>query len=466
MSIPKLTKDLAVIQKLSDLPNSTEGLTAQQLKEKFDESGLTIQQWINEVFVPALTAENIPYAGSSELNADTVQAAVELVHSQIRDAASGAIPNGAVTAEKLSANLLERVFGGRPWVSMETPDNTDNKGTDFPVGQIWLRPAFTVTNVAVTSWATSGCSTTVSENKVRVTGNSTSSTVSVTQSRSSMGQSGDRVWVLFDIQNKDSEITGLTININNEGEQDASAGAFSATLADGSLSVKITATFPAASLADGSFDIANYTVVNVDQVVRQTTDAHEISDWEAYLRGLLPLDTHTSPVSLYIQTINGSWWQMTPEVLPLERGGTGMSSVSYGDLFYGTADNRLEKLPKPNEDGCFLQYKGGRLQWVSADVVAQSQSFLRTQYGNYNGNNNVRTITLPVSPKRIQVIASSERATDTFCLEQGHSISSKIEVGINAGVRLSGNALIFWSDSTSAPVGNRSGQTYYWTANY
>lgn len=466
MSIPKLTKDLAVIQKLSDLPNSTEGLTAQQLKEKFDESGLTIQQWINEVFVPALTAENIPYAGSSELNADTVQAAVELVHSQIRDAASGAIPNGSVTAEKLSANLLERVFGGKPWVSMETPDNTDNKGTDFPVGQIWLRPAFAVTNAAVTSWATSGCSTTVSENNVKVTGNSTTSTISVTQSRSSLGQSGDRVWVLFDIQNKDSEITGLTININNEGEQDASAGAFSATLADGSLSVKITATFPAASLADGGFEIVNYTVVNVDRVVRQTTDAHEISDWEAYLRGLLPLDTYTSPVSLYIQTINGSWWQMTPEVLPVERGGTGMGSVSYGDLFYGTSDNRLEKLPKPNEDGCFLQYKSGRLQWVSADVVAQSQSFLRTQYGKYNGSGASRTITLPVSPKRLTLRGESVSESDTlFYLEQGQTLFQMVTGG-KSYVKLNGNALTFWTDGDKLTLGNSQYSTYYWTAIY
>ena len=43
MSIPKMTNDLAVIQKLSDLPNSTEGLTADQLKAKFDEAALEIQ---------------------------------------------------------------------------------------------------------------------------------------------------------------------------------------------------------------------------------------------------------------------------------------------------------------------------------------------------------------------------------------------------------------------------------------
>ena len=45
MSIPKMTNDLAVIQKLSDLPNSTEGLTSDQLKAKFDEAALEIQKY-------------------------------------------------------------------------------------------------------------------------------------------------------------------------------------------------------------------------------------------------------------------------------------------------------------------------------------------------------------------------------------------------------------------------------------
>ena len=56
MSIPTLTADLAVIQKLADLPNSTDGLTAQELKARFDRAGLEIQTWINETLVPALQA--------------------------------------------------------------------------------------------------------------------------------------------------------------------------------------------------------------------------------------------------------------------------------------------------------------------------------------------------------------------------------------------------------------------------
>ena len=38
MAIPKMTDDLEIIQKLSDLPNATDGLTAEELKAKFDEA--------------------------------------------------------------------------------------------------------------------------------------------------------------------------------------------------------------------------------------------------------------------------------------------------------------------------------------------------------------------------------------------------------------------------------------------
>ena len=138
MSIPKMTNDLAVIQKLSDLPNSTEGLTSDQLKAKFDEAALEIQKYINEKLIPAIVAEKIPFVATSEINADNIDAAIREVHSQVRDAASGTIVNGSVTTEKLSAALLARVYGGRPWVSLNTPGSEQNTATDFPIGQIWL----------------------------------------------------------------------------------------------------------------------------------------------------------------------------------------------------------------------------------------------------------------------------------------------------------------------------------------
>ena len=47
MSLTKMTADLNIIQALADKPNVSDGLSAQQLKAKFDESGNTIQTYIN-----------------------------------------------------------------------------------------------------------------------------------------------------------------------------------------------------------------------------------------------------------------------------------------------------------------------------------------------------------------------------------------------------------------------------------
>ena len=54
MAFTKLTKDLDIIQKLDDEPNDVGGLTAAELKKKFDDSGNAIKDYLNETLVPEL----------------------------------------------------------------------------------------------------------------------------------------------------------------------------------------------------------------------------------------------------------------------------------------------------------------------------------------------------------------------------------------------------------------------------
>lgn len=54
MSITKLNDDLNIVQKLDDQPNDVGGLTAAELKAKFDEGSLTIQDYINNTLLPFL----------------------------------------------------------------------------------------------------------------------------------------------------------------------------------------------------------------------------------------------------------------------------------------------------------------------------------------------------------------------------------------------------------------------------
>ena len=53
--IPGLDDDLDIIQKLDDEPNDVGGLTAAELKAKFDAAGNTIKRYINEELLPAIS---------------------------------------------------------------------------------------------------------------------------------------------------------------------------------------------------------------------------------------------------------------------------------------------------------------------------------------------------------------------------------------------------------------------------
>lgn len=480
MSIPKLTTDLAVIQKLSDLPNATDGLTADQLKAKFDEAALEIQTYINEKLLPAIIAEQIPFTASSEINAKTVDTAIREVQKQVKDASSGTIVNGAVTKEKLAAELLARVYGGRPWVSMDTPGSAQNTAADFPIGQIWLRPSFIVVNAAKDNWTANGCTVAAGENRFTVTGNRTVVTAAVSQTMTNIGQDGDRVMVLFDVQNRDSEITGLTVSLNSSEEQDAAAGLFESSLIGGALTVRIAATWPSTSLAGGSFDVVNYAVVNIDQMIRQTMDAEKMTDWAGYLNGLLPLHSYVSDEEVFIHVADGIWWPMGKKIYPVERGGTGLNTIGVGELLVGGGENRMEKLETPKEDESFLQFHGGHPVWRNREDTIVTLGALRITTGTYSGTGSSRTVSLPIQPKLLYVYTKSgvQQSTGGFdnnisdrpcMLADGVTDAAHYTYSVDGGyrtslgtVKLSGNTLTM----NSGYLCNRSGITYNWVAIY
>ncbi len=54
MALSKFEKDMAVIQKLDDEPNDVGGLTAAELKAKFDEGGEAVKKYLNDTLTPEL----------------------------------------------------------------------------------------------------------------------------------------------------------------------------------------------------------------------------------------------------------------------------------------------------------------------------------------------------------------------------------------------------------------------------
>ena len=65
MALSKFTKDMAIISALDDEPNDVGGLSAAELKAKFDEGGKAIQTYLNGTL---LTEINTQFATKAELD--------------------------------------------------------------------------------------------------------------------------------------------------------------------------------------------------------------------------------------------------------------------------------------------------------------------------------------------------------------------------------------------------------------
>lgn len=106
MSLPKFNKDIHIISKLADEPNDVGGLSADELKAKFDEASGLIKAFINDTLLPYLEgvygAGNIGIANIPGLNdAATVQAALLELKTQLNNTSTGSIPDRSLSGEKL-----------------------------------------------------------------------------------------------------------------------------------------------------------------------------------------------------------------------------------------------------------------------------------------------------------------------------------------------------------------------------
>lgn len=85
------SKEMGIISALDDEPNDVGGLTAAELKAKFDEAGVSIQKYINETLIPAVLAEDATEADRAEAersrrSAETGRVNAEFSRTQAEEA--------------------------------------------------------------------------------------------------------------------------------------------------------------------------------------------------------------------------------------------------------------------------------------------------------------------------------------------------------------------------------------------
>ena len=79
MAISQFEKDMAIIAALDDEPNDVGGLSAQELKEKFDEGGQAVKAYINDTLLPQI---NTQMATKEELDSAVIGQSPDLADTE------------------------------------------------------------------------------------------------------------------------------------------------------------------------------------------------------------------------------------------------------------------------------------------------------------------------------------------------------------------------------------------------
>lgn len=417
-------------------------------------------------------AAQLPFAPVGHLTAQTVQEAIEQVYAAVKDAAAGQIVVGSVTKEKLEEALLQRIYGGRMWVSMDAPTEAQNPDTDFPVGQLWLRPGVTIKNLAGDDWEVSGGSAAREGDGWVFTADGTEEFLTASLAAQAVGTAGQQVMICLKLAQSSGQ---EELYIEDLPQTLDGSGCFEANL-DQTGSLEVTLHIPAVESGD-TLELAWITVVNTDALEAQQPHCRPCSDWQTYLEGLEAFAEAELPRTIWLQTGAGKWEEVISRVLPVQRGGTGLASVEAGALLYGTGTDTLAALP-PVHDG-ILQWSEGQPRWVEPGELAQKSSYLRTMEGTYTGDGGAaeRTLTLPVAPMLLfiwsetgdtRAVADGGRASEQYSALN----SSGAMITYSAWVALDADTLTFrhgdeWpSAEKHSRFMNEKDVLYHWRALY
>lgn len=136
MAFTQFTDDMNIIAKLSDSPNVDDGLTADQLKAKFDEAGKAIKNYINTVLLLE-ALERPTFAGLVRSNGRS------LVEAEAGTDYQAPIAEKEITRAMLADDVTAAALGGTPASVAKT--------VKLPAGESWVENAQTVNVEGVTA---------------------------------------------------------------------------------------------------------------------------------------------------------------------------------------------------------------------------------------------------------------------------------------------------------------------------
>lgn len=252
-------------------------------------------------------ASHLPVEAEGLTATDLAAALAEILQTA-KAAQAGTILDGSIAEAKLGAALREKINGIDVTYSMNPPTEAENPETGYPLGKLWMKPAFSVENAAEGStWSCENV--TQAKDEFSGTGDSQyGSAAAVVEAAA-----GDRVRVYLTAEETAGQFSSLKAYLNGteQGLQSGKTLVQTVTAgADGTVTVKITADWGnTTTAAGGKFRIAAFAAVN--ETAMQLPDAEALKEED--LDALVGSGTKQTRLELYGQQTAGVWKKLVPD---------------------------------------------------------------------------------------------------------------------------------------------------------
>jgi hypothetical protein len=344
-------------------------------------------------------AANLPVS-STNFTAANLKAALEEVLATAKAAQTGTILDGAVTEAKLAEAVQAKLNASHVVYSMNDPTAGENPDAGYPAAKLWLRPPFTIRNLAPdwnlatgNDWTAVYGTKSVSGGALTLAGTADSRYGQMTCSLSA--PAGHSVRVYLKLTAVAGQAGSLKVKLNGAETTLVSGDMTILTAAadtSGKVSAEITADWSnTQTAASSSIRLDSFAAVDVTALVPTGAIAITLDSLDADVLAALPLQAVDSVRAMFIQELPGVWTQILYDTLPVEKGGTGKKTLARNALLAGNGTDGVMTVPLPASGDQFLEQNAdGTFSWKTAEEVVAQLGALRWGEIKWTGDSDKR----------------------------------------------------------------------------
>ena len=256
------------------------------------------------------------------MTATNLAAALAEILATAKAAQAGTIVDGTVTEAKLAAALVQKINSIDVTYSMNAPTANETPTTGYQLGKLWLKPEFSVANLASDYALASGADWT-GENVTKEAADGKLTFSGTGDSRYGAAQTvltaaaGTKVRVYLAAEKTAGQFASLKLALNGS-ETALTDGVMTVREAtadsNGQVTVKVTADWSnTTTAAGGKFSVAAFAAVNKAAVQLPGAAALTDANLDALVQGGLPLSALAVRLELYGQQTAGVWKKLVPD---------------------------------------------------------------------------------------------------------------------------------------------------------